>query len=331
MEAQYENNYTCDVCSVELLPTRDHRIHCLSCDNYDACWDCHGSGRVSGPHQSWHPQETFPPLPIAYPDPSTFKPVVSRITYSTPPDPHWGYMVTEEKTASELFARLAVAIYTYIDSSFEPRQTTWLEPEKCSMVLDLLGYTADENAFRSFNLASEHNGKGIAWSDEEVAFVYRQYGWEHTLVNRGSLLPMGEQQQAFFQPDSDGTPLLSRNGFIAMMLGDALCDPDDFCARLNRLLSVIPPLVDPATQQYFARRDVPRNAWPAGADQDALWKGDLVQQARLRRSEEQAAAERTVYVPNGIGYYTDTSRNQMISDGKFPGRDGYWYYQQEFS
>ncbi|KAL0631592.1 hypothetical protein Q9L58_009535 [Maublancomyces gigas] len=331
MAGQYQNqnNFTCDVCLVELVPTRDHRIHCLTCENYDACWDCHMSGRVAKMHQSWHEQETILPLPIAYPDPATFKLAASRITYSSPPDPHWGYMVTQEKTASELFARLAVAIYTYIDSAFEPRQTTWLEPEKCSIVLDLLGYTPGENAFRSFQLASQHNGNGIAWSDGEVAFVYRQYGWEHTLVNRSSLLPMGEQQQPFFQPVSDETPLLSRNGFIAMMLGDALCDPDDFCARLNRLLASIPPLVDPATQQYFSRRDVPRNAWPAAADQDALWKGDSVQQARIRRSEEQAAAERTIFIPNGVGYYQDTAgRGQAIPDGKPP---GYWYYQQEFS
>lgn len=327
MEAQYNNNYTCDVCSTELLPTRDHRIHCLNCENYDACWDCHMSGQISEPHEAWHEQETVLPLPIAYPDPNAFKQsTIPSITYLTPPDPHWGYMITQEKTASELFARLAVAIYTYIDASFEPRQTTWLEPEKCSIVLDLLGYTADENAFHSFQLASQQNGRGLAWSDEEVAFVYRQYGWEHTLVSRGSLLPMGEQQQGFFQPVSDGTPLLSRNGFIAMLLGDALCDPDDFCARLNRLLAVVPPLVDPATQQYFARRDVPRDAWPAAADQDALWKGDLVQQARIRRSEEQAAAERRVFVPAGVGYYQDAARGQ-----KFPGPDGYWYYQQEFS
>lgn len=238
-------------------------------------------------------------------------------------------MVTQQKTASELFARLAVAIYTYIDASFEPRQTTWLEPEKCSVVLDLLGYTPEENAFRSFQLASQHNGKGIAWSDEEVRFVYEQYGWDHTLVNRASLLPMGEQQQPFVQPVCDGTPLLSRNGFTAMLLGDALCDPDDFCARLNGLLMSVPPLVDPATQQYFARRDVPRSAWPVSADQDALWKGDSVQQARIRRSEDQAAAERTIFVPNA-GYYQDIGSNRM-PDRKFPGSDGYWYYQHEFS
>lgn len=330
MEGYPSNAYTCDVCSVEIAPSRDIRINCLECQNYDTCWNCHITGRASGVHQTWHHQQTIPPDP-SLPPITAYRPPNPTVSYTSPPDPYWGYMITQQKGASELFSRLANALYTYIDFAFEPRQTSWLEPEKCSVVLDLLGYTPEENAFRSFDLESQHNRKGVTWSDEEVTFVYRQYGWDHTLASRASLQPVGVQQRDgnFIQPVSQGMPLLSRKGFVAMMLGDALRDPDDFCARLNRLLASIPLLVDPATEQYFARRDVPRSSWPAVADPEALWKVETVQQARIRRAEEQAAAERAVFVPN-TSYLQDTSRYGVF-DGRPPGPDSYWYYQQQFS
>lgn len=280
-------------------------------------------------HQAWHRQETIPPDP-AYPV-SPFHPQNATISYASQPDPYWGCMVTQQKGASELFVRLANAIYTYIDFAFEPRQTSWLEPEKCSVVLDLLGYTSEENAFRSFHVESQRNGKGTSWSDEEVAFVYRQYGWDHTLASRGSLRPVEERQydEEFIQPVTQGMPLLSRKGFLAMVLGDALCDPGDFCARLNRLLLSIPPLVDPVTEQYFARMEVPRSSWPTLADPEALWKGDLVQQERVRRATEQIAATRVIFVPTPG--YPQNGNDPAFFYEKPQGPNGYWYYQQEFS
>lgn len=318
MEGPIELVYNCDVCSHEITGPR---IHCMTCENYDLCLNCYSSGLTSGMHKTWHEQHTIQPVaPLIFTIPlNTVEPRNPIIHHLPPPDRYWGHMITPQKTASQLFARLLDAIYTYVDCTFEPRQTTWLEPEKCSVIMDMLGYTPEENAFRIFYQRAQQNGRGVAWSDHEIAHIYEQYGWDHQMVTR-----VFQQHESYLQPTPDGMPLLSRKGFIAMMVGDALCDPDEFYARFNGLLGQVPALVDPATGEYFLSRNVPRSCWPSVPDKEELLKNDMEQQERVERMRAEILGNMN------MGYeYSQASGGQRFANARELCTDGRSYFHRQ--
>ncbi|KAH0613432.1 uncharacterized protein H6S33_005318 [Morchella sextelata] len=169
-------------------------------------------------------------------------------------EPH-EYMING-RTAAPKLIRLAAAIFEDIDNAdasvvwpvFQ-RRTDHFEPEKCAFVMHLLQFYAQYNVFQRIYDEGQANGNGVAWSDAQVAHMYDNYGWEYRLGQReGTRYSM---------------PMLTKNGFLQMLMCEALVDPEGFSARLNGLLESVGGLEDPLTGDCF---HIERESWPSMPD-----------------------------------------------------------------
>ncbi|KAH8151817.1 uncharacterized protein LAJ45_03808 [Morchella importuna] len=158
--------------------------------------------------------------------------------------------------AAPKLVRLAAAIFEDIDNADDrviwpvfPRNTDHFEPEKCTLVMHLLQFYDQHNIFQRIYDEGKANGKGIAWSDAQVAHMYDNHCWEYRLGQR--------EGGGYFMP------VLTRNGFLQMLMSEALVDPEGFSVRLNGLLVSVGGLKDPLTRHYF---HVERESWPSVPD-----------------------------------------------------------------
>lgn len=162
--------------------------------------------------------------------------------------------------ATPRFASLSAAIFEDIDNADTsvvwpvfPRNTNLFEPEKCLLVMYLLQFYASYNIFQRIYDEGRANGKGVAWSDAQVAHMYDTYCWEYQSVQR--------EGSGYFMP------ALTRCGFLQMLMSEALVDPVGFSVRLNGLLVSVGGLTDPLTGHYF---HVERESFPSVPDDNML-------------------------------------------------------------
>lgn len=271
--------FFCDSCGGAIIPQFDARFHCLVCsESYDLCVQCHRDRRSSRAHHHSHPHQYIQAgagvggLPIALSG--------AEIQTRGRPHPFWDYMITESGTPSGHFRGLIQALFDFIDGTFPPERTGMLEPEKCRVVMTMLGYADAENPFHTLPAFGQQNGLGISWSDDEVRFIYQQHSWEFEACTRSF-----QQLDSLSESVHGGMPCLTPNGFRDMLVAEALVDPTVFCDRFNKFIFQAWTMMDPGVQWPFPREEIPLMAWPAEPDRDAIEMRERVRQGSLARVE----------------------------------------------
>lgn len=210
-------------------------------------------------------------------------------------------------TASAMFVRLATAIFHDVDNADTsrvpeqfPRGTNYLEPEKCAFIMRLLGFFAEYNVFQRLFDEGQANGRGVAWSDAQVAHMYEGYGWEFEAVLRtGTPYTM---------------PVLTENGFLQMLICEASVDPESFSARVNGLLDRVEGLIDPLTGNGF---HIVRERWPIVPDEGMMQK----------RNEVLWMVENSIQEARGGGWQQSMDRRQQSMDGWQQNMGGWQQYR----
>lgn len=174
------------------------------------------------------------------------------------PQPNYSHSVSSEPFAwanliltpsnqpSPLFTRLLDAIFScFLDG---PHQNG-LDPIRYASAFTALMYTDNENKPRYFFIFATQNHfpspEGFVY--DVMPIYYRCFNIRYTIEN--------------------GLPVLTREGFHAVMLRDTLGDPDTQCRRLNAFLATHGARVlDPATGRPFPTLVIPRSAFPLSSD-----------------------------------------------------------------
>lgn len=185
----------------------------------------------------------------------------------------WGRLLNQDKTASPTYQRLLQAIFNYANQSCHPMNTNGLEPAKLAWVHDQLGTKLEDNTARaSLQIAARiAHPSPESFRNQLLTMYYSSYGL------------------AYVMPYNDGTPVLTREGFIAHMVSDTLINPTLQRERLNRILSNHhTALIDPATNLPFPRHaiSIPRNS--------LSWMPDMTE---LRQVASRKAAFEAQFFP----------------------------------
>ncbi|KAF8248924.1 hypothetical protein K440DRAFT_622927, partial [Wilcoxina mikolae CBS 423.85] len=145
--------YFCDCCYKDL--TREPRARCVECKNYDICLDCFSVGETSLKHRTTHLIN-----------------IVNPHTLPTGP-----ILMGADNIPTPLLEKLIDALFDYIDSTFPPRHTHFLEPSKLSAAFSHLGVVPSKNLFRILSydaISDEFTRAGVEYhftcdSAEEIA------------------------------------------------------------------------------------------------------------------------------------------------------------------
>lgn len=111
--------YACAVCHSDL--TGDLRVKCLDCHDYDLCLDCNLMGAISGRHLTNHR--------------TSFINDNSTLTW----------LMDKAGEPSEALVRMIEGMFDYMDSTYRPKGTGLLEPEKLSAFYRKMGVLDNEN------------------------------------------------------------------------------------------------------------------------------------------------------------------------------------------
>ncbi|KAI5851740.1 hypothetical protein DFP73DRAFT_167489 [Morchella snyderi] len=219
-------------------------------------------------------------------------------------EPH-NYMING-RTAAPKLIRLAAAIFEDIDDAdasvvwpvFQ-RHTDHFEPEKCALVMHLLQFYAQYNVFQRIYDEGQANGNGVTWSDAQVAHMYDKYGWEYRLGQReGTRYTM---------------PVLTKHGFLQMLMCEALVDPEGFSARLNGLLESVGGLEDPLTRDCF---HIERESWPSMPDDGMVQQRNEIL-GMVEDTIEVARGYRPLYPAQESGVWQEDRGMMRTSKGSF--------------
>jgi len=276
MATSQTESHQCSSCG-RIVSQLEPRYHCMSCVNYDLCSFCQSQGRPSQGHTEDH--KVYQRFQVGVSSEEGFPLVGGGTVVQYPPgepNPFWGRMITENKRPSDRFRRLIDSIHNSVSRTREPKSGNF-EPEKASYIMALLGYRGHDNIFHLFLNSSIQNPRGLAWSDEQTFQIYKHCGWDYqqgTRSHEQQIASVPMEHQGTFTPADGGMPLLTRAGLRDMIIMEALADPQVFCQRFNRLLSVTntlqTPLMDLEDNYRFPDGDIESNCWPISPDREAV-------------------------------------------------------------
>jgi hypothetical protein len=180
--------------------------------------------------------------------PSNYLTILDNLSSVSEPVFLWDNLIlTPSNQPSPLFRRLIDAIFTYFLSNSTSKG---LSPAQYEHAFATLMYPEDENkAHYIFSLADEY-----------------YFPSAEGFVNKA----MGLFYQSFRIPNTtqNGRPVLTREGFHAVMLRDTLVDPDAQSLRFNTFLGIHGERVlESATGLPFPTLVIPRSAFPPHSDE----------------------------------------------------------------
>lgn len=173
-----------------------------------------------------------------------------------------------------MYKRLLDAIFNFANQSVHPQNSNGLEPNKSSWLFDELGGLKEDNTAKMSSSIATGNALANpeAGANEILTMYYTAMGFPFTTTH-------------------DRAPVLTREGFYALMVLDTHISPPTQLVRLNKILSTRHSyLLDPMTNQPFARNVIPRESLPANPDPQIL------QQSRA--SKANFAAQMKAYLGN---------------------------------
>jgi len=186
-------------------------------------------------------------------------------------------VITPQKTFSPSLHRLISAIFDYYDRTVVPYQTYWLEPLKFSSVLRDAGKNDTEYPILTIALKPQPSIDELRMIDVTFYSFYQNTGLDFRMVSRPELVQYGS---------TNSMPVLSRDGFEEFWLLETLLNPATSFLSMQSMLSRLPRLVDPETQQPFLSQRIPRDCFPAVPDPQIE-----VYAARLKQRQEMMANE----------------------------------------
>ncbi|KAH7129777.1 hypothetical protein B0J13DRAFT_644713 [Dactylonectria estremocensis] len=182
----------------------------------------------------------------------------ANVTSSTPQGSaasfQWGNLINPDKTASRQFVLLIDAIFAFANKALEPRNTGILEPTKAASVFEAMNYADSNNIPKSFYRFAVQNNypDPLKFQADAMAMNWRIFQIPH-------------------HTDNANTLGLTREGFRAIVLRDALLDPIVQWKRLNSFLAANHQrLINPETLSQFPLSTIPEGSMPDTGDPETI-------------------------------------------------------------
>ncbi|KAH7161845.1 hypothetical protein EDB81DRAFT_925626 [Dactylonectria macrodidyma] len=195
------------------------------------------------------------------PAPNTHIPYQTHPANVTSPTPQastayfqWGNLINPDKTASRQFVLLMDAIFNFADTALEPRNTGILEPTKAASLFEAMNYADSNNIPKGFYRFAVQNNypDPLKFQADAMAIHWRIFQIPH-------------------HTDNAHTLGLTREGFRAIILRDALLDPIIQWKRLNTFLAANHQrLINPETLSQFPLSTIPEGSLPVAGDPDTI-------------------------------------------------------------
>ncbi|KAJ6540135.1 hypothetical protein DFH09DRAFT_1368542 [Mycena vulgaris] len=290
--------FTCDACA-QRIPAAHPRVHCLVCADHDLCAVCALQGQFVGGHASAHLTTVYTAgvasrtsisygadvAAVPFPVPagaSQASSTVSQGGTGVPQQMHgdaaegWQPFFYADMNPTPTFTGLMDAIFTHLD----PGNTGCLAPETFSRMLDDMGYTTQENAWKAHLTASLGQTQEDA-ADAALKRAFDAFSIEHICRQRPRAPGLlGIATSAGAGP----MPLLTRRGLISITSVELLCDPSGEHPKLARLVQLY------ALQPHARWGAMPRGVLPPSPDPRMLARLAAVQSGVQASGRQQLAA-----------------------------------------
>ncbi|KAF7551750.1 hypothetical protein G7Z17_g4802 [Cylindrodendrum hubeiense] len=201
----------------------------------------------------------------------------------------WGNLINPDRTASRQFVLLLDAIFHLADTTLEPRNTGILEPPKAATLFEAMNYSDSNNIPKSFYqfAVQNHYPDPLKLQADAMAMNWRIF-------------------QIPYHTNNANVVGLTREGFRAIILRDALVDPVVQWKRLDTFLSTNHSrLVNPETRLPFPASTIPEGSLPTTGDPETM--------RICREREKQMSAEFLQYQQALMG--AQNWKHQATMDG----------------
>ncbi|KAJ7151775.1 hypothetical protein C8R43DRAFT_1235815 [Mycena crocata] len=298
-------DYTCDGCK-QPVPAAHPRVHCLVCADHDLCAVCALGENFGGGHSASHQttiyrksggavqiavasqmsisyggtgNETAPPPAVVAPPASAGGTAFSQHAGPASPSGGWSPFFYGDMNPTPIFTGLMDVIFTHLD----PSGSGYLTPEVFSQLLDDMGYTLQENAWKS-NLSTVAFGQ----LKEDAADAALKRAFDIFSIDHITHPRPRPAAQNFFGAGltGGGMPLITRRGLVSITAIELLSDPANEHTKLARAVALY------GVQPYASWGPMPRGVLPPNPDPRMIARVAAAHtQARTNGQQAMAAAQ----------------------------------------